>query len=132
MVMRTEFPRFLAVGAINFVFTFLVFTGALKLLGLPYIAALLIAWVLGNLLTYALNFLWVFRPEPTLNFGRRFAKYMTAGAASVALNVAALSALVELGGFDPFWSQVALIPVIIAVNFSTAKWWSLRRNESGK
>ncbi|MDU9004319.1 GtrA family protein [Sedimentitalea todarodis] len=130
--MQTEFPRFLVVGAINFVFTFLVFTGTLKLLGLPYIAALLISWVLGNILTYVLNFLWVFRPEPTLNFGRRFVKYLTAGTASVAMNVAALTALVELGGYDPFWSQVALIPAIIAVNFSTAKWWSLRRNGVGK
>ncbi len=120
--------RFLVVGGVNFVFTFVVFTLALKVLNLGYVAALILSWISGNILTYALNFLWVFRPEARLTFRGRFLKYMAAGALSVSLNLLALVALVELGRFDPFWSQVALIPFIIVFNFSTAKFWSLRKN----
>ncbi len=109
-------------------FTFVVFTLALKVLITGYVAALILSWTTGNILTYALNFLWVFRPEARLTFRGRFLKYMAAGALSVSLNLLALTALVELGRFDPFWSQVALIPFIIVFNFSSAKFWSLRKD----
>jgi putative flippase GtrA len=94
---RTEISRFLVVGGLNFVFTFMVFTLALKALAIGYAAALLLAWLAGNILTYILNFTWVFRPEAKLHFRGRFVKYLSAGALSLSLNLLALSALVELG-----------------------------------
>lgn len=125
-----EFSRFLVVGGINFVFTFVVFVTSLKVFGIPYIIALILASVWGNILTYTLNFIWVFKPEERLNFRSRFVKYMFANLSSLCFNVVALAILVELGRFDPFWSQVTLIPFIVAFNFSTAKWWSLRNQAS--
>jgi putative flippase GtrA len=124
---RTEPLRFLLVGGVNFVFTFLVFIVALKGLHLNYLLSLVMAWLAGNVLTYVLNFLWVFRPEAQLAFGARFLKYLTAGGVSIGLNLAALWGLVDLAGHDPFWSQVAIMPVIILFNFSAAKFWSLRK-----
>ncbi len=124
---KTEIFRFLVVGGTNFIFTFVVFTVALKVLNIGYVAALLLAWFSGNILTYTLNFIWVFRPEERLNFRGRFFKYLTAGALSISLNLAALSALVELWSFDPLWSQVVIMPFIIVFNFGTAKYWSLRK-----
>ncbi|WP_298922056.1 GtrA family protein [uncultured Roseobacter sp.] len=117
-------------GGINFVFTFLVFTTALKVLSIGYAAALLLSWFAGNILTYTLNFLWVFRPEAKLSFRGRFFKYLTAGSLSISLNLAGLTALVEIGGFDPFWSQVLIMPFVIVFNFTTAKFWSLRKDEA--
>ena len=43
------------------------------------------------------------------------------------LNMLALNFVVEWGNYDPFYVQMALIPFIVAFNFSTAKYWSLRR-----
>lgn len=120
------------VGGINFIFTFAVFTAGLEVLKLGYMTSLLLAWISGNVLTYTLNFLWVFRPEDRLNYGTRFVKYLTAGGLSVGLNMLALSLLVELGKFDPFWSQVAIMPIIIIFNFATAKFWSLRKRTSSE
>ncbi|PWE34469.1 hypothetical protein DD563_14985 [Pelagicola sp. LXJ1103] len=125
--MNMEMSRFLLAGGVNFVFTFLVFTGALKVMHTGYVAALLLAWISGNILTYVLNFVWVFRPEDRLSFGMRFFKYLTAGAFSIAANLMALSALVEIGGFDPFWAQLIVMPFIIAFNFIAAKFWSLKK-----
>lgn len=127
MTLGQQIPRFLVVGGLNFVFTLGVYAAALNLLDQPYAVALLLAWLLGNILTYVLNFVWVFRPEARLTFRARFVKYLTAGAASVALNLAALTALVELAGMDPFLAQALLIPFIVVGNFAAAKWWSLRR-----
>jgi putative flippase GtrA len=111
------------------VFTFTVFTLALEALAFGYIAALVVACLAGNILTYILNFSWVFQPEENLHFRGRFAKYLTAGAFSLGLNLLALSALVELGKFDPFWSQVWIMPFIIVFNFTSAKFWSLRKSK---
>ena len=124
---RAELLRFLVVGGVNFVFTFAVFTVALKLLQLNQLVALLMAWIAGNILTYVLNFTWVFRPQAEFGFGLRFVKYMTAGGVSVGFNLIALYVLADLGGHDPFWSQVAIMPVIILFNFAAAKFWSLRK-----
>ena len=127
---KSEIYRFLLVGGLNFVFTFLVFTAALKLLGIGYVFALLLAWIAGNLLTYSLNFIWVFKPETKLNFGVRFVKYLTAGALSIGMNLLALAVMVELAELDPFRSQVILLPCIVGFNFLTAKFWSLRKKVS--
>lgn len=128
---RAEVSGFLLVGAVNFVFTFAIFTFALKGLGLDHHLALLLAWVAGNMLTYVLNFLWVFRPEPRLTFGWRFVTYLATGGVSVAINLGLLFLLVDLGGHDAFWSQVAAMPVVIVLNFVSAKFVSLRKTEEG-
>jgi putative flippase GtrA len=129
LFLKPEIFRFLLVGAVNFVFTFLVFTLALQVFHLGYALALLLAWITGNVFTYILNFLWVFRLEEKLNFKGRFLKYLTAGAASISVNLVVLSMLVEIGKFDPFWSQFFVTPFIILFNFVTAKFWSLSRRE---
>lgn len=128
MTGRMELFRFLLVGGVNFVFTFAVFTVALKGLHLNHLLALLLAWITGNILTYVLNFIWVFRPEAGFAFGLRFVKYMTAGGVSISVNLIALYALADLGGHDPFWSQVAIMPIVILFNFVMAKYWSLRKS----
>lgn len=125
-----EIGRFLVVGALNFVFTFALFTFALKFLAIGYIAALFCAWIAGNILTYILNFNWVFRPEEKLQFRWRFVKYLTAGALSFSFNALAISVLVELARLDPFWAQVWIMPFIVVINFVAAKYWSLRKSKN--
>ncbi|WP_375570100.1 GtrA family protein [Seohaeicola saemankumensis] len=127
---QQQIVRFLIVGGVNFLFTFAIYASALNLLDLPYVIALVLAWLLGNILTYVLNFLWVFRPERQLNFRTRFVKYLGAGAVSVTLNVVILSGLVEIGGMDPLLAQAVLIPFIVVGNFTAAKWWSLRQADT--
>lgn len=125
--MHRLFSKFLVIGAGNFVFTFVVFTTLLEVLKTGYITALVTASLLGSVLTYVFNFIWVFRPEAKLNFKGRFVRYLLAGSVSVGLNIVLLAALVEIGGFDPFWAQVGLIPFIVIFNFSTANWWSFKQ-----
>lgn len=130
--MHRLFSKFLVIGAGNFVFTFVVFTLLLEVVETGYITALITAWLLGSVASYVLNFIWVFRPEARLNFKGRFVRYMLAGSVSIGLNIVLLSALVEIGGYDPFWSQVTLIPLIVGFNFSTANWWSLKQKSASQ
>jgi len=123
---KIELTKFALVGAINFVLTFLVFTVMLKMIGFNYLLSLAAAWLVGMLFSYMLNFTWVFKPELGIQFKTRFVKFLLAGLLSVALNMLALSYLVEYTGFDPFYVQIVLIPLIVVFNFATAKFWSLK------
>lgn len=118
--------RFLIVGGANFVLTFIVFYALLRIIRIDYLVALFVSWAIGMAFSYTLNFTWVFKPEEKLQFKARLAKYFTANLASIALNMLALRAIVDATGYDPFWVQCALIPLIVVFNFSTAKFWSLR------
>jgi putative flippase GtrA len=123
---KKEATKFTLVGAANFALTFIVFTAMLKVLGVNYLLSLGAAWVVGMLFSYVLNFSWVFKPEQKIQFRARFVRFSLAGALSIALNMLVLSYIVERSDFDPFYVQMALIPLIFIFNFSTAKYWSLR------
>lgn len=127
-ILKHEVTRFAIVGGVNFFLTLFVYYGLLKILKVHHLPALIASWALGMLFSYALNFTWVFKPEEKLQFRERFAKYFAASVVSILLNLLALHAIVELTSFDPFYVQCALIPLIVAFNFSTAKFWSLRAN----
>ena len=126
--LKIEVTKFTLVGAANFVLTFIVFTVMLKVLSLNYLLSLGAAWVVGMLFSYALNFAWVFKPEQKLQFKARFLRFFLASVVSIVLNMLVLSFIVERTGFDPFYVQFALIPLIVLFNFSTAKFWALRPN----
>lgn len=124
---KIEATKFTLVGAANFALTFIVFAAMLKVLGVNYLLSLVAAWVVGMLFSYVLNFSWVFKPEQKIQFKARFVRFFLASVLSIALNMLALSYIVERTDFDPFYVQTALIPFIVIFNFSTAKYWSLRR-----
>ncbi len=124
--LRIEFSKFTVVGAVNFVFTFVLYYLSVKIIKWNYLISLVAVSLLGMILTYALNHIWVFKPEQKLAFRGRFLKYIFAGFVSILLNLVALGYIVEHTGYDPFYVQTGLIPFIVIFNFSTAKYWSLR------
>lgn len=126
--LRVEFSRFTVVGAINFIFTFVMFFFAVKVAEINYLIALMVVSLLGMVLTYSLNYVWVFKPEQVLKYRGRLLKYVLGGVASIAINMMALRYIVESTGIDPFFAQFLLIPFIVVFNFATAKFWSLRKN----
>lgn len=123
---RTQAIKFTIVGGLNFVFTFILFYLLVRVIRWNYLLSLVAVSLLGMLLTYVLNYAWVFKPEQTLAFRGRLVKYILTGVLSLSMNVVALKFIVDFTGYDPFLVQTALIPVIVVVNFSAAKWWSLK------
>lgn len=128
---KIETTKFTLVGAANTALTFIVFTTMLKVLGVNYLLSLGAAWVVGMLFSYVVNFRWVFKPEHKIQFRTRFFRFFLASVLSIALNMLVLSYIVERTDFPPFYVQIALIPSIAVLNFSTAKYWSLRRSSDG-
>jgi putative flippase GtrA len=123
---KIEATKFTIVGALNFVLTFLIFFSFLYFLNLHYLISLTSAWIIGNIFSYSINFVWVFKPEEKLHFKIRFVKYLIANSVSFSINILLLRFFVEISGFDPFYVQCTLIPLIIIINFGTSKFWSLK------
>lgn len=122
-----EIIKFATTGAANFAITFILFYAMLRIVELNYLLSLIVAWIGGMFFSYIVNFLWVFKPEQKIQFRARFFKYFFASAISIAFNLLVLGYIVKNTNFDPFYVQIALIPLIVIINFSTAKYWSLRR-----
>lgn len=129
---KIEVTKFSLVGAANFILTFIIFTVMLKVIMVNYLLALGAAWIVGTLFSYALNFVWVFRPEKNIQFNARLIKFSLAGLLSIALNMLALRYLVDHTDADPFYLQLLLIPFVVIFNYSTAKFWSLKSTEITK
>ncbi|MBA3704785.1 MAG: GtrA family protein [Bacteroidetes bacterium] len=124
-----QFIKYLFVGGLNFIFGLAAFYFFLNFLSFNYLVALSITWILGVLLTYFLNFIWVFKPEDRIQFKNHFLKYFFAQLASILLNLLTLHYIVRKTNCDPFYIQMVLIPLILIFNFVTTKFWSLRAKE---
>jgi putative flippase GtrA len=119
--------KFSALGAVNFILTFALFTVLLKFFQINYSIALFTAWFVGMIFMYVTNFVWVFQSGSPLRFDSRFRKFMATGIVSITLNMLALHLLVEHAAASPFTTQILLIPPVVAFNFLAAKYFSLRR-----
>jgi putative flippase GtrA len=127
-ILTMEFIKYLIVGGINTLFTGAIFYICLRWLTINYSFALVICSVLGILLTYILNFLWVFKPEDKLRFNARFPKYFLTYGLSISGNLMVLRYTVETFHYDPFYVQIVLIPFVVVFNFILTKFWSLQKN----
>lgn len=125
---KLEVMRFGIVGAANFVLTFAVFYTLVRIAQVHHLIALTVSWLVGMVFSYVLNFNWVFKPEEKLLFRARFVKFFSASLVSIGFNLVTLQLIVEYSGFDPFYVQCALIPLVVLFNFVTAKFWSLKSN----
>lgn len=121
-----QFIRFLVVGGGNFVLTFCIYAGLFNVMHLHYLLALAAAWLAGVVVSYLANIVWVFDVDPERRNRTSFAKFMLASGTSVILNAVLLTLLVEGAGQDAFIVQLCLVPLVIAFNFLSAKYWSLR------
>jgi putative flippase GtrA len=73
---------------------------------------------------YVMNFVWVFRDQGALQFDARFLKFLLVGIVSITCNMAVLSLIVSAWATDPFWTQILLLPAIVAFNFLAMKYFS--------
>ena len=125
-VFSLQFYKYVLVGLSNAVFSTLVFLFCLKVVLMHYIAAFTIAWLFGILFTYVINFTLIFKPEEKLEFKKRLPKYFVVYCISYSLNVILLKILVSWTQGDPFFLQLPILPLVIAINFTGFKYWALK------
>jgi putative flippase GtrA len=116
--------RFLAVGASNTLLTLAVYA-LLLAAGLPYLAALVPAYVLGALNGYTLNRRWTFGAGAFRGTG--LARYSVVQAAGLALNALLLAAAVDGLGMHRILGQVIVLPVVTGATYLATRDWVFSR-----
>jgi len=124
-----QFVKYVLVGSVNFIISMGIFLFLLKVLVLNYLISFTTTWLLGILLTYIINFLWVFKAEDKLEFKKRMPKYFFVYLISYLINLLLLALVVDLYSFDPFWAQFFILPIVVCINFFGFKHWALKRYE---
>lgn len=124
--LKTEFFKYAIVGFINLAFSLVMFYLFLNIFKMPYLLVFNITWILGIVLTYVINFVWVFKPDDKLQFKKRFIKYFLVYVSSYLVNIYLLQHVVENYGYDPFWVQFFILPLVVLINFFGFKYWALK------
>lgn len=125
-VFSLQFYKYVIVGLLNAVFGTLVYLFCLKVIMIHYLVAFTVSWLFGVLFTYVINFVFVFKPDEKLEYKKRLPKYFVVYCLSYSLNIILLKVLVTLTHGDPFFLQLFILPLVIAINFTGFKYWALK------
>lgn len=122
---KDHFIKYVLVGGFNYVSSLLFFVFLTKVIGINYLIVFTITWIYGILITYCLNYLWVFKPEKRLIFKIKFLKYFIVYITSFSLNFIALHWIVENIYRDPIMVQLVILPFVMLFNFLGFRNWAL-------
>lgn len=119
-----ELARFGLVGGFNAATYFGLYSAGV-LVGVPYLASALIAFVLSASLGYWLHEHWTFKgATPTV---RGWLAWLAAQGAATGLNLALLAVAVDVLGADPILAQLVLMPVPPIATYLVGRRWVFSR-----
>jgi putative flippase GtrA len=119
-----ELVRFGLVGGFNAATYFGGYT-AMVLLGVPYLLAAFVAFVLSASLGYWLHEHWTFKgATPTV---RGWLSWLAAQGGATGLNLALLAVLVDGFGVGEILAQAVLLPVTPVVTYLIGRRWVFSR-----
>ncbi|SDB80612.1 Putative flippase GtrA (transmembrane translocase of bactoprenol-linked glucose) [Raineyella antarctica] len=108
------FIKFLMVGVVNTLISYLVYLG-LRLV-MPYMAAFVLGWVVGVLVSFLLNCYFTYHVRPTW---RGFLLFPLSSIPNIVLSSAGVLLMVEVFGWDqriaPLVATVLAVPVSYAI-----------------
>ncbi len=124
---RDQGIRFVAVGALNTVFGFVLFALALALAGdhVHYLVVLVAATVVAVLVAFAGYRTFVFKVRGSVL--KDLARFSLVYLVGLAVNVVALPVLVEVFGVPVLPAQAAFLAVTAAMSFVAHRSFSFRR-----
>lgn len=127
----SQFGRYLVVGGSNFFLNLFIYVFLIRVVQCHYLLALTVSWFAGVVFTYAVNFLWVFKPEESLVFRRRFYMYFLIYLSTYLLNMVALEFFVTRVLMDPLYIQLMIMPFVVVLNFTASKFISFNKERTG-
>ena len=124
-----HFVKYGIVGASNTILTFVIYTILVQKVGVDYLAALLIGYVVGSLNSYVLNRRWTFRAGHLAHStaGTRFAVVQVC---AIAANEGLLYVFVHHLKIEKIAAQAILTIPVLAVTFFINRAWSFSQRTS--
>lgn len=114
------------VGVANTILTVFLYWLFLEVFHWHYLVSFTLSWAIGVVFTYAINAKKVFKTEDSDFNWKNFVKYSSIYVFSYMLNTGLLWLLVDTCGFEPFWMQCIIIPLVVLINFLGIKFWALK------
>jgi putative flippase GtrA len=115
--------RFSIVGALGFAVNLVIYDIAFKGLGIHYLVAEALAWVLAAANNFVWNRQWTFKARDGLVHMQAI-RFFVVSLVALAVNLALLRALVEAGGVDKLLAEVIALAASTPLNFLGNKLWS--------
>jgi putative flippase GtrA len=121
-----QFAQFAFVGAIGYVINIAVFTFALHVLGIHYLVAAVIAFLVSVANNFWWNRHWTFAAHDG-HAGFQAARFLTVSIVAFAFNLGILALLVEDAGMPKVAAQAIAIIAATPLSFLGQKLWSFGR-----
>lgn len=116
-----RFVKFGMVGVINTLVNWIIFF-ILNALGMYYILANIIAYILGTVNSYLWNTLWVFKYKDKASTETTI-KFIILNLIGLGLNTGILYVLVDLCNLNKFIGLVTTTAIVMIINYIVNKLW---------
>ena len=116
-----RFIKFGMVGVINTLVNWIIFF-ILNALGMYYILANIIAYILGTVNSYLWNTLWVFKYKDKASTETTI-KFIILNLIGLGLNTGILYVLVDLCNLNKFIGLVTTTAIVMIINYIVNKLW---------
>lgn len=119
---RVQFLRYTCVGGIAFALDLGVYAFAIYALGIHYLVAAALGFLLGLATNYALSVMWVFSDRKFDNRLLEFALFACIGGIGIGITEVLLYVLVDLLGAGYIFARLITTGVVYIWNFMARKW----------
>jgi putative flippase GtrA len=132
---RHEFARYIVVGGVAFAADFLTLGTLAVGFGMHYLAATLLAFLVGTWVNYGLSTRWVFMYRAVEQRGVEFGLFLMVGVITLGLSLTLMVLLVEILMMNIFVAKCVVTAFTLLVNFTGrrallfTRWWSGRNDK---
>lgn len=126
-LVRDQRLLFLAVGGANTVIGFSFYVFYLRVVGLPYVVALALAWICATLVAFGLHRTFVFRVSG--HVFRDLWRFVSVNIGAFLINIALLPVVVEFITSNPLVAQFEITAVTVVLSFFAHRDFSFRRKK---
>jgi putative flippase GtrA len=123
-----QLVRFSLVGASGYAVNLVIYAGLVKALGIEYLAAEAVAWIIAAGNNFYWNRHWTFKARAGL-IHIQAARFMLVSLAALGFNLIVLRLLVETGGMDKVAAEVVALAASTPLNFLGNKLWSFQNSD---
>jgi putative flippase GtrA len=116
--LKQEFMRYLGVCGLAFAVDFTALAVLTALLGLHYLPATLLAFLLGTGVNYGLSVCWVFKYRTVQNSGLEFGLFLLVGVVTLGVSLALMAALVDGLALPVLLAKCLVTAFTLVANFA--------------
>lgn len=120
-----QFTKFCIIGVTNTTLDVVVYWMLTRGLGLYYIAAAVLSFVVVITWSFYANRRWTFRSNGP-SYRSQYVRFFAVNSLSFVCNIAGFYVLVEYGGWLDLIAKVIMVAVVAVFNFSLNRWWTFR------